>query len=213
MRGIIYKDFLVAIMPKNLLSTLANIAVSIAVVYYFDNMYGMALVVALALPLSGSSLLQISMEQDELCSFDKIQLTFPLTKKQIILSKYLGGFIMQLMFYVISLAVAYYYYMLGVASLTIALQVWVLGVIVGLIFFSMSYVGFYLLGNKKGTIMYFAFMIIACVVYIMTYFNFDMFSILTMDYNVLLLIGLIVAVGMVVISYLLSVKIYTKRFS
>ena len=213
MRGIIYKDFLVACMPKNILSVFVNIVVSLVVVYFFPNMYGLALTVALSIPVSGSTLLQTAMEQDELCEFDKIQLTFPLTKKQIILSKYIGGLMLESIFLVLSLIVAIYYYICGVASLTIVIQMWILGIIVGLVFFAISYVGFYLLGNKKGTILYIVFTIIACVIYLMTFFNFDILGLLSMNYNVLLAIGMVIAVGCLIISYYISVKIYTRRFS
>lgn len=213
MRGIIYKDFLIACLPKNILSLLTNVVVSLGVIYLFPNMYGLALTVALSIPVSGSSLLQTAMEQDELSNFDKIQLTFPMTKKEIILSKYIGGLMLQVIFFIISFVVAIYYCMNGVASFVTAMQMWVLGIIVGLIFFAVSYVGFYLLGNKKGTIVYIVLAIISCILYIITYFSFDMMAIFTMNYNVLLAIGMIIAIIFLVMSYLISVKLYTKKFS
>ena len=135
MRGIIYKDYLIAFLPKNIISMLANIIVSIGIVIFFPNYYGLALTVALAIPVSGSALLQMTMEQDEQSNFDKMQLTFPMTKKQIVLSKYIGGLMTQSVFYLFSLVVTLYYYFTGVAEFIPALQLWILGIIVGLIFF------------------------------------------------------------------------------
>ena len=37
MRGIIYKDYLIAFLPKNIISMLANIIVSIGIVIFFPN--------------------------------------------------------------------------------------------------------------------------------------------------------------------------------
>ena len=213
MRGIIYKDYLIAFLPKNIISMLANIIVSIGIVIFFPNYYGLALTVALAIPVSGSALLQMTMEQDEQSNFDKMQLTFPMTKKHIVLSKYIGGLMTQSVFYLFSLVVTLYYYFTGVAEFIPALQLWILGIIVGLIFFGICYTGFYLLGNKKGSIMYMIFMVAAAIIYILSFFNFDVMSIVNVNHNILLMIGIILAVMTLIGSYILSVKIYTKRYS
>ena len=213
MRGIIYKDYLIAFLPKNIISMLANIIVSIGIVIFFPNYYGLALTVALAIPVSGSALLQMTMEQDEQSNFDKMQLTFPMTKKQIVLSKYIGGLMTQSVFYLFSLVVTLYYYFTGVAEFIPALQLWILGIIVGLIFFGICYTGFYLLGNIKGSIMYMIFMVAAAIIYILSFFNFDVMSIVNVNHNILLMIGIILAVMTLIGSYILSVKIYTKRYS
>ena len=130
MRGIIYKDYLIAFLPKNIISMLANIIVSIGIVIFFPNYYGLALTVALAIPVSGSALLQMTMEQDEQSNFDKMQLTFPMTKKQIVLSEYIGGLMTQSVFYLFSLVVTLYYYFNGVEEFIQALQLCILGIIV-----------------------------------------------------------------------------------
>ena len=53
------------------------------------------LIVVLLFPVMGSTLLQMTVEQDEKAEFDRIQLTYPLSKSEIVLSKYLGGLIVQ----------------------------------------------------------------------------------------------------------------------
>ena len=105
------------------------------------------------------------------------------------------------------------YYFTGVAEFIPALQLWILVIIVVLIFFGICYTGFYLLGNKKGSIMYMIFMVAAAIIYILSFFNFDVMSIVNVNHNILLMIGIILAVMTLIGSYILSVKIYTKRYS
>lgn len=57
--------------------------------------YGFLLIVVLLFPIMGSTLLQMTVEQDEKSEFDRIQLTYPLSKREIVLSKYLGGLLVQ----------------------------------------------------------------------------------------------------------------------
>ncbi|MEG0276245.1 MAG: ABC-2 transporter permease [Coprobacillus sp.] len=215
MKGIIYKDFLGLLQPKHAMSVLLDIIVTIPIMLFFKNIYGLALTCILLLPMTGTSLLQISMEQDELSNFDKFQLTLPLTKKQIILSKYLAGLLFMGILAAVSLlvSVAYFYGVLAVADLQTCLQIWLLGVISGCMFLSLSYVGFLLLGNKKGTIVYFVLAAVTVVFYLFGYFNFDAMAIFNIDHNLLLLIGAGITIAMLLISYSLSVKIYTKKHS
>lgn len=212
MNGIIYKDYVSSLLPKNFISLSSNIIVALGIVLFLDNFYSFALA-TMMLSLSGSSLLQITMEQDELSNFDKIQLTFPLTKKQIVFTKYLAGLIMQGACFIISLLLALVYYWIGRVTLVAALQVWILGIIIGLIFFSICYTGFYLLGNKRGSIMYIITMLVLVIGYLLTFFNFDVAVILTINHNLLLAIGLVFALIILVISYVLSLKIYVKKYS
>ncbi|MEG0591784.1 MAG: ABC-2 transporter permease [Coprobacillus sp.] len=215
MKGIIYKDFLSFLQPKHAMSILADVVVTIPIICIFQNIYGLALTCIMLLPMTGTSLLQVSMEQDELSNFDKFQLTLPLTKKQIILSKYVAGLLFMGIFAVISLLLSliYFYGVLAVADLMVCLQIWLLGVIAGCAFLSITYVGFLLLGNKKGTIVYFILAAISVVAYLVGYFSFDAMAIFNINHNVLLLIGAIITVVLLTISYYLSVMIYTKRYS
>lgn len=213
MRGIIYKDYLIALMPKNIGSLLVDLLVSLLIAYFFDNMYGMALTIVVTIPCTGSSLLQKTMDQDEASGFDKLQLTFPLTKKQIVLSKYIGGLMMLGIFQIISLVVALSYYLREVASLVICFQVWIGGLAVGLFMLGICYAGFYLLGNKKGTILYTVILVIIALVYILTYFNIDVMSVFNIDTNLLLLIVMIVALIVLKLSFDISYRHYSKIYS
>ena len=55
----------------------------------FSLKYFFMLITAFVFPLLGCSSIESSLEQDEKVNFDKIQLTFPITKTEIVLSKYI----------------------------------------------------------------------------------------------------------------------------
>lgn len=57
----------------------------------FSLKYCFMLITAFVFPLLGCSSIESSLEQDEKVNFDKIQLTFPITKTEIVLSKYILG--------------------------------------------------------------------------------------------------------------------------
>lgn len=212
MIGIIYKDYLHLLLPKNLFSLLINIVTALLVVVFFGGFTGLATAVML-ISVLGSSLLQITMEQDELSNFDQIQLTFPITKKEIILSKYLGGLILQGGCLLFSLMIALSYHFLREVDFVLAMQTWGFGAIFGIIFFAISYPGFFFLGNKRGTVMYAVITVVAIVLYLLTFFNFDIMALLSINYNILLMIGFIISIILLIVSYIISLKIYIRRYS
>ena len=99
MRGIILKDLYEGFcIKKNLINWLASMIFTSALTAISEFMrgaYGFLLIVVLLFPVMGSTLLQLTVEQDEKAEFDRIQLTYPLSKSEIVLSKYLGGLIVQ----------------------------------------------------------------------------------------------------------------------
>ena len=94
MRGIILKDLYEGFcIKKNLINWLASMIFTSALTAISEFMrgaYGFLLIVVLLFPVMGSTLLQMTVEQDEKAEFDRIQLTYPLSKSEIVLSKYLG---------------------------------------------------------------------------------------------------------------------------
>ena len=99
MRGIILKDLYEGFcIKKNMLNWLISLGL-ITVLTTVNSMmrgtYGFLLIVVMILPMMGSTLLQMTVEQDEKAEFDRIQLTYPLSKMEIVLSKYLGGLLVQ----------------------------------------------------------------------------------------------------------------------
>lgn len=105
----------------------------------------------------GSCMLEAPYEQDEKANFYKLQFTFPLTKAEIVLSKYLLALIST----GISLLIALVYalanvYLRPMVALREALTVWGLSICVSLVFISIVYIFYFLSGKKIGTFIYIA---------------------------------------------------------
>lgn len=86
MRGIILKDLYEGFcIKKNLINWLASMIFTSALTAISEFMrgaYGFLLIVVLLFPVMGSTLLQMTVEQDEKAEFDRIQLTYPLKQKR-----------------------------------------------------------------------------------------------------------------------------------
>lgn len=57
-------------------------------IIFAQNMHALVLMIVITLPMILVSPLQYSMEQDEISNYDKILLTFPLTRKKLFRQNY-----------------------------------------------------------------------------------------------------------------------------
>ena len=218
MRGIILKDLYEGFcIRKNTLNwTIGLIFISflMAINSIMRGPYGFLLIVVLLSPLMGSSLLQMTAEQDEKSEFDRIQLTYPLTKQEIVFSKYLGGLIVQggMLLYSFLFLLVYVY---GYKTLTFeeAISTWGIGVAGSLIYFAVSYMVYFWLGNVKGVIFTFITMAALVIGFIFSVFNIGVEELVTISRGTLVLVSLFAGVALMVISYFVSLKIYTKKHS
>ena len=215
MKGIIYKDFFLGFrLTKNLLSWVAAVIMMTLIVVFMDGMVGFITISGITLPLIGSSLMQVTVEQDELTEFDKMQLTYPMTKKEIILSKYIGGLIVEGVCILINfLLCMLYVYGFKTIPFIDAMYILLAGSVIGLIFLAISYFGFILLGNKKGIIIYMVMIVLIAGFYGFTSLDIDYISIIKNNAMLIIGAGFIVSILSLIASYFASLKIYTRRYS
>lgn len=216
MKGIIIKDnFESFLIKKNFFSWLFSTITIIILVLLMRNIYAYVLMVGVMLPMIGTSTLQYSMEQDEISKFDQILLTYPVTKKEIIQAKYISGLILILINNLIlsSVIMCLFVYGYNALDLTMGLYALFSGFIFAIIMTAINYVGFFWLGNKKGTIVFVIMVLAYAIIYVLLEMNFSIKSIISLGTVNLLAIGMIVAVIMMICSYFISVKIYTKKHS
>lgn len=215
MRGIMYKDFYEAFcLKKNMLMwILAGILVLLMVVFA-SSPYVFMLVVGVIFPMIGTSVLEYSNEQDEISGFDKIQLTFPMTRREIVLSKYISGCVAMGGTFLISfILMLVFTYGFRVTSLSAGLQIWGVGIVMGIAFFSVVYVAYFFLGKSKATVIYLMLVIGIAVGYVMVTMGFGISTVLNMNKTYLIAVGLPVDLALLWGSFRLSVKIYTWRHS
>lgn len=218
MRGIILKDLYEGFcIRKNTL----NWAISMIFISFLTGInsmmrgpYGFLLIVVLLLPIMGSTLLQMTAEQDEKSEFDRIQLTYPLSKQEIVLSKYLGGLLVQggMILYSFLFLLVYVY---GYKTLTFgeAVSTWGIGVAGSLVYFSVSYMVYFWLGNMKGVIFTFITMAVLVIGFLFSVFNVGLEELMTISKSTLIFASLTAGIVMMVISYFVSLKIYIKKHS
>lgn len=216
MLGIIIKDFYESFcIRKNLIGLIFGYLAFSFVIFGSRNVNGFILMIVLALPLTSVSPLQYSMEQDEISKFDKKILTFPLTRKEIVLSKLLSTYIFALISnLVLSFPVTLFYvYCFKVINISTGLWIFFLGFVMTLIMLPINNIGFFLLGNKKGTILYIIIVVILCLFYNYGNLILKISSEFLNPSIYIILISLIVSIILNIIGYYASVKIYTHKNS
>ena len=218
MRGIILKDLYEGFcIRKNTL----NWAISMIFISFLTGInsmmrgpYGFLLIVVLLFPIMGSKLLQMTVEQDEKSEFDRIQLTYPLSKREIVLSKYLGGLLVQggMILYSFLFLLVYVY---GYKTLTFgeAISTWGIGVAGSLVYFSVSYMVYFWLGNMKGVIFTFITMAVLVIGFVFSVFNVGLEELMQVDKSIWVLCLWGMAAVFIALSYWISVKIYAKKHS
>lgn len=160
MTGIMLKDLREAfLLRKNAFGWIFSMVVYLVLAVAMPTRYVYGLCVTVMFPMIGVSILQYSSEQDEISKFDKIMLTYPITKKEIILSKYLSGMVLQAAVFLINLIMALVFsFGYKVIDFKMAMELWFVGIIFSFIFMAIHYMMFFWLGNKKGTVLYVIFL-------------------------------------------------------
>lgn len=213
MTGIILKDLKEAFfLKKNTISWLFSILMVLLCIFVLPVRYIYVLCVVIVHPMLGASILQYSIEQDEISGFDKILLTYPITKKEIILSKYISGILLNVVLAVINFILALQFsFGHKVIGFTTAMEVWFLGIILSILFMAANYMMFFWLGNKKGTLVYLIITVMLALGYIVSYYSVDLSGLAEMSRSVLMAAGFLLSVLALVGSYFASIKIYTKN--
>lgn len=215
MLGIIKKDFYDTFcIPKNLLSNICGYALlAVSMLVLGSNEWAMMLFLIVCIPATSIAVLQAAMEQDEKVRFDDIMLTYPLSKRKIVLARFIDNllFIAINAFISLILMLGYVYGYRTVGFQTGVLY-WTVGLVVSLFMTAIFSVGFYLLGNKKGTILYFVLVVVGAGLYGMARFL-PIEKILDMDPWTLVGVGFVNSVIVLFVSYWACLKLYTRRHS
>ncbi len=213
MTGIMLKDLWEAFcLKKNAIAWIFSLLVLAIAMIAIPTRYMYILCVAVTFPMIGVGVLQYSIEQDEISKYDRIMLTYPITKREIILSKYLSGMLLQAMVFFVNFITALIYsFGHKVIDFPAAMEVWFLGVIFSFIYMAINYMMFLWLGNKKGTILYVIFVVVIAFVYVFGYFGIGMNAIFLMNKTLAMVLGFVISVLSLIGSYYACVKIYTKK--
>ena len=214
MKALIYKDLFVLKQKSQLASLFLNLVIMIPIGFFFQNLYGLALIVILSYPIGGSVFIQVVMEKEERTNFDKTIISLPVTKSEIVLAKYITSFLFFGIHMLFGLLYTFIHiYVIQSVSLELGLLLWGIGILVGAIMISINNVGYILLGSRKGTFVYMIILALSIIGYVVTFLGFDIKQILTLSSFVLMMIACIVTILCLIISYLASLKIFTRKYS
>jgi len=154
------------------------------------------------------------LEQDEKVNFDKIQLTFPITKTEIVLSKYILGICFLTICNVFSLIFVFSFTSShNKITLQEGLSAWGFGVLFSLVFFAVVNFAFFLLGRKLGLIVYIFIAMLFGGIYGAVSSLKGMEFLMAGDKTMIFIIGIPIGILFVVISFFLSLACYKKRYS
>lgn len=216
MLGIIIKDYYESFcLKKNLISMIFAFTALIVLVMLMKNLYSFILIVGITLPMMGTSTLQYSTEQDEISNYNKILLTFPLIKKEIVKAKIISTLILStLSNLLISLPITLIYvFIYQAVNLDIALLIWLFGFILTFIMTAINNIGFFTLGNKKGSIVLFIFTIVVAIGYVYSNIFIGIETIVELTTPTLLIFETLIAIILNIISFYACVKIYSIKNS
>lgn len=216
MLGILRKDLYdTFLIPKNILSNgLGYLFMFLFAYLTGPNRYMMMVFILVAIPATSIMILQAAIEQDETVRFDDLMLTYPISKKQIVLTRFLENLIGVLLNMAISLILMLGYVYGGkTTDIQTGIFIWMAGNVVSLYAVAVFSVGFYLLGNKKGTIVYVASIFIWAFVYVGLRFIAPWDKILAFGRWNLLGIAFVAVIPLLVLSYWGCLKIYEKKHS
>lgn len=216
MLGIIIKDYYESFcLKKNLINLLFVFIIFSLVIILMNNLYALILLVCITLPIAGTSTLQETLKQDEISNYNKILLTFPLTKKEIVKAKIISTLILStLSNLLISLPITLIYvFVYQAVNLDIALLIWLFGFILTFIMTAIQNIGLFTLGNKKGSIVLFIFTIVVAISYIFSYVFVGIETIVELTTPTLLIFETLIAIILNIISFYACVKIYSIKNS
>lgn len=214
MRALIYKDMFVLKQKGQIISSLSNIATMIIIGMFFRNLYGLALIVILSVPIGGCGFIQIVMEKEERTNFDKRVISLPVTKKEIVLARFMTSFI----YLMINMLISFIYtlahvYLWHVVTLDVALMLWGIGILLGLFMIGLNSIGYHWLGARKGTFLYLVIVGLSIAVYLAIFLGLNVEQLLNLGSTVLFLIGCALTLLILLISYFVSLKIFERKYS
>lgn len=214
MKGIMLKDLYENFcIPKNLAAYIFGYCITTIGTLLLPDQFIYILFVGFICPILGACAAEYSTEQDEKSNFTKLQITFPVTKAQIIMAKYLLGLVLVCISLFIAMIVSLIH-IFAYQTVTVLemLRVTGLGLGSALIFLAVIYAGFFLLGKHWGTILFCisAGILGSLIGLVLSLHKADAF----LACSPLVVLGfLLIGMMMTALSCLISIAVFKRRYS
>lgn len=217
MKGIIFKDLYDNFgVWKNLASYIFSVGIVLLVSLFSRSEYFYGLMVFMT-ALCGSAAIESSTEQDEISNFNRLLITFPVTKNEIIRAKYILALCFLGVANVFSfLILLLYVYAYRALTFTQALPYWLIGVCASLILTAFSYVIYSVFGKRRGTIFYCIIVALLACAY-GALWSLSRIGIIgaAAGWNVPVILGISFPVSVLLffLSYVFVIWLYKKRYA
>lgn len=214
MKGIILKDLYDNFcIPKNAAAYIFAGLITIPVGFLVRSEYYYILFSMIILPLFGGCALEYPTEQEERAHFTKLLATFPVSGAQIVTAKYILGLcyaaVCNLLALMCAMAQVYVHH---TVSLSEALRIWGIGISISLIFLSLIYVGYFLLGKRWGTVFFIGVTCVIAVIYGISSALMGIETLFSLS-PVMIVCLLLAGTAMLALSRFVSVRIYKWKNS
>lgn len=214
MKGIILKDLYDNFcIPKNAAAYIFAGLITIPVGFLVRSEYYYILFSMIILPLFGGCALEYPTEQEERAHFTKLLATFPVSGAQIVTAKYILGLcyaaVCNLLALMCAMAQIYVHH---TVSLSEALRIWGIGISISLIFLSLIYVGYFLLGKRWGTVFFIGVTCVIAVIYGISSALMGIETLFSLS-PVMIVCLLLAGTAMLALSRFVSVRIYKWKNS
>ena len=214
MKGIILKDLYDNFcIPKNAAAYIFAGLITIPVGFLVRSEYYYILFSMIILPLFGGCALEYPTEQEERAHFTKLLSTFPVSGAQIVTAKYILGLcyaaVCNLLALMCAMAQVYVHH---TVSLSEALRIWGIGISISLIFLSLIYVGYFLLGKRWGTVFFIGVTCVIAVIYGISSALMGIETLFSLS-PVMIVCLLLAGTAMLALSRFVSVRIYKWKNS
>ncbi len=168
--------------------------------------------------MSACLLLQTTVDLDDKYNFHKIQFTFPVTKKEIVLSKYVSSLAFCVLnMLLLLLLMCVYVFVYRTLDLGFGLQIVLFSTLLSLILLAFYNYSCIVFGTKGGLWLYFSLVLSITAGYVLTKMNVNLQDVLerlvTLDPAVVSVFGLLASIVLLALSFLASVKGYVRKHS
>lgn len=228
MKGIIQKDLYELFgIRENLANVLGSIIIVGILLFVTRDTLGFALLNILEIPVFSFMTLYITMESDEKSHFDTYQFVYPISKRNIVLCKYIIGMVCQMCISIMILCLipilVYGYKMI---EWSVAMKIWGTGMIFSVLMLSISYVIFFSFGSKVGIFLSALLDIVVMIGYVLvltvfydkiertdSLLEWNVERVVYLSSPMAFVVGGVVGVIGIVGSYMVSVRLYQRKLN
>lgn len=216
MLGLITKDILQNVRIKKYRSSfIFNYLCALVIIFASRQSFGLVLPLFGYIPfLITPMLLQQSIERDAISNYNRILLSMPITRKEVIKSRYILGIAFSLLnVFIMIPGVMVHIYLYENITLIVGLQMLLGSLILNLFSVAVNYLSFLVFGGK-GAFVYVGMIFIVVLIYLQPDFlKLDALftSLMSMKIEILLAYGLVVSIILLLGSYWISSMVYSKK--